>query len=144
MNVLAPIERIISAKTMALRSPYIRSIEGATIGTRAGPGGIEDPRAFRCECLHHAAYQVAAAAALHWGNADNRLRFAIFAPPAANRRDQPLDIGLRRSLLAGELCRRDRVPRLTESDNLAFEVLGGKPLGHVFRQGAAERLHPFE
>ena len=110
----------------------------------AGSGGIEDPGALRSEGLQQAADQFPAASALHRGHADNRLRFAILQPPAANRRDQPLEIGTRRGLFAGELAGRDRVARLAEGHDFAFEVPGGKPFRHVFRQGTAERAHAFE
>ena len=40
MNVLAPSARIMTRKSAALRRPYVRSSEGATSGTRAGPDFI--------------------------------------------------------------------------------------------------------
>jgi hypothetical protein len=40
MNVLAPNERIIKAKIVALLSAYIRSSDGVTMGGRTGPDGI--------------------------------------------------------------------------------------------------------
>jgi hypothetical protein len=94
--------------------------------------------------LHQAADQFPTASALHRRHADNRPGFAILPPPAANRRHQPLEIGTRRCLFAGELASRDRVAQLTEGHDFAFEVPGGKPFRHVFRQGATERAHAFE
>ena len=40
MNVPAPSARIMTRKMVALRSPYMRSSDGATSGTRAGPDFI--------------------------------------------------------------------------------------------------------
>ena len=37
MNVLAPSARIMTAKMIALRRPYMRSSDGARSGARAGP-----------------------------------------------------------------------------------------------------------
>src|SRR5437870_659808 len=68
--------------------------------------------------------QFPAAAALHRTHADNGLRFAILQPSAANRCNQALEIGTRLGLFAGKLTGRDRVARLTEGHNFAFEVSG--------------------
>ncbi len=109
-----------------------------------GPGGVEDPGAPRREGLRQAAHQFAALAALHRRHADDGLGLAVFRPPAANRGYQSVEIGTRRRLFAGELGGRDRVARLTEGHDFAFEVPRGKPFRHVFREGATERFHVFE
>ena len=59
----------------------------------AGAGGVENAGAFGSEGLHQAADQFAALAALHRRHADDGLRFAVLQPAAANRRDQPVEIG---------------------------------------------------
>ena len=70
--------------------------------------------------------------------------FAVLQPPTANRRNQPVEIGTGRGLFAGELAGGDCVARLAERHDFAFEVPGGKPFCHVFRQGTAKRAHAFE
>jgi len=109
-----------------------------------GSGSIEYPGSVRSEGLQQAGDQLATLAALHRGHADNGLWFAILQPPPANRRNQPLEIGIRRGLFAGELAGRDRVGRLTEGHDFAFDVSGGKAFRHVFSQRTAERAHAFE
>ena len=47
-------------------------------------------------------------------------------------------------LFTGELAGGDRVARLSEGDDFAFEVPGREPFRHVFRQGTAEGAHALE
>src|ERR1700678_4528239 len=121
-----------------------QGIQEPLLVRRAGSGGIEYPGALRRERLHQAADQFAASSALHRRHPDNHLWFAVLRPAPANRRNQAVEIGTRRRLLAGELSSRDRVSRLTEGHDFALEVRAGKSLRHVFRQGPAEGAHAFE
>ena len=68
MNVLAPSDRIITTKIVALRRPYVRSSDGVTSGARTGPDGswympwsivtrlmLRRSTAVACAVLHNAA-----------------------------------------------------------------------------------------
>ena len=58
--------------------------------------------------------------------------------------DQPVEVGRRRGVFAGELAGRDRVARVAQGHDLAVEMAGGEPFGHVLGQRPAEQAHPVE